>query len=60
MMEKLVQSVELKSLSVYRLKRVKAASSIEGVTVTISIGEEARKRVGIGYISETERFAFIS
>jgi hypothetical protein len=29
-MEKLVQSVKLKSLSVYRLKIVKAASSIEG------------------------------
>ena len=37
MMEKLVQSVKLKSLSVYRLKIVKAASSIEGVTVTISM-----------------------
>jgi len=31
MMEKLVQSVKLKSLSVYRLKIVKAVSSIEGV-----------------------------
>jgi len=37
MMEKLVQSVKLKSLSMYRLKIVKAASSIEGVTVTISM-----------------------
>ena len=30
MMEKLVQSVKLKSLSMHRLKIVKAASSIEG------------------------------
>jgi hypothetical protein len=36
-MEKLVQSVKLKFLSVYCLKIVKAASSIEGVTATISM-----------------------
>ncbi len=37
MTEKLVQSVKLKSLSAYRLKMVKAVSSVKGVTVTISI-----------------------
>jgi len=37
MAEKLVQSVKLNSLSAYRLKILKAASSIEGVTVTMSM-----------------------
>ena len=54
MIEKLVQSVKLKSLSVYCLKIVKAASSMAGVTVTISMKplflRLSRKRTAISCV----------